>query len=190
MPTSSVQNNAPARNSRTSIAFTSTRPCRTIAAEGRSPTRVGRTNPAQCQTPRTHSSPPAPSAAAMPPAEAALPAPSLDSSDALRFARLSRLAWAILYQRVFDIDPLRRPSRPCRATRWRSKLNFVVAGTAILGTGRETIRTDAGDVLCWPPAIQAHQARLAVPNQRGLGAGSCARCCSASSSTGARDHSR
>jgi hypothetical protein len=42
----------------------------------------------------------------MPPAEAALPAPSLESSDALRFARLSRLAWAILYQRVFDIDPL------------------------------------------------------------------------------------
>jgi hypothetical protein len=35
-----------------------------------------------------------------------VPAPSLDSSDALRFARLSRLAWAILYQRVFDIDPL------------------------------------------------------------------------------------
>jgi hypothetical protein len=42
----------------------------------------------------------------MSPAEAALPAPSLDSGDALTFARLSRLAWAILYQRVFDIDPL------------------------------------------------------------------------------------
>jgi hypothetical protein len=33
-------------------------------------------------------------------------APSLDEADELRFRRLSRLAWATLYQRVFDVDPL------------------------------------------------------------------------------------
>jgi hypothetical protein len=27
-------------------------------------------------------------------------------ADELRYARLSRLAWATLYQRVFDIDPV------------------------------------------------------------------------------------
>jgi hypothetical protein len=31
---------------------------------------------------------------------------SSDASEELRFTRLSRLAWATLYQRVFDIDPL------------------------------------------------------------------------------------
>ncbi len=48
----------------------------------------------------------------MPPAEAAWQAeaeflaPPHAADDALRFSRLSRLAWATLYQRVFDIDPL------------------------------------------------------------------------------------
>jgi hypothetical protein len=62
--------------------------------------------PSLCETQRTSSKPQAPSAAALPRAEAAPLAPSHDASEELRFTRLSRLAWATLYQRVFDIDPL------------------------------------------------------------------------------------
>lgn len=47
-----------------------------------------------------------PSAAALPRPEAAPLAPSPAAGEELRFRRLSRLAWATLYQRVFDIDPL------------------------------------------------------------------------------------
>jgi hypothetical protein len=54
----------------------------------------------------TSSQPQAPSASAPPRPEAAPLAPSQDASEQLRFTRLSRLAWATLYQRVFDIDPL------------------------------------------------------------------------------------
>jgi hypothetical protein len=39
-------------------------------------------------------------------AEPAPLASSHDAAEELRFTRLSRLAWATLYQRVFDIDPL------------------------------------------------------------------------------------
>jgi hypothetical protein len=39
-------------------------------------------------------------------AEPAPLASSRDAAEELRFTRLSRLAWATLYQRVFDIDPL------------------------------------------------------------------------------------
>jgi hypothetical protein len=59
-----------------------------------------------CEMQRTGSHPQARSAAALPQAEAAAPAPSHDASEELRFTRLSRLAWATLYQRVFDLDPL------------------------------------------------------------------------------------
>jgi hypothetical protein len=50
--------------------------------------------------------PPLPSAAALPRAEAEPLAPSHAAGEELRFRRLSRLTWATLYQRVFDIDPL------------------------------------------------------------------------------------
>lgn len=33
------------------------------------------------------------------------------------------------------------------------ELNFVVAGRATFGTGRETIAAVAGDLLCWPPGL-------------------------------------
>jgi hypothetical protein len=46
------------------------------------------------------------SAAALPRAEAEPLAPLHAVGEDLRFSRLSRLAWATLYQRVFDIDPL------------------------------------------------------------------------------------
>ena len=55
---------------------------------------------------RTSCHPQVPSAAALPRAEAPPRAASGGASDELRFTRLSRLAWATLYQRVFDIDPL------------------------------------------------------------------------------------
>jgi hypothetical protein len=42
----------------------------------------------------------------MPTAESAPRAPARKVGHELRYARLSRLAWATLYQRVFDIDPL------------------------------------------------------------------------------------
>jgi hypothetical protein len=35
--------------------------------------------------------------------------PSLGVADEQRFRLLSRLAWATLYQRVFDVDPLECP---------------------------------------------------------------------------------
>jgi hypothetical protein len=47
-----------------------------------------------------------PSAAALPRAEDDPLAPSHPAGEELRFRGLSRLAWATLYQRVFDIDPL------------------------------------------------------------------------------------
>jgi hypothetical protein len=47
-----------------------------------------------------------PPAAAIPRTDAAPCAPSHDASAELRFTSLSRLDWATLYQRVFDIDPL------------------------------------------------------------------------------------
>jgi len=50
--------------------------------------------------------PDTPSVAAMPIAASAPLGPRGEVADELRFARLSRLAWATLYQRVFDIDPL------------------------------------------------------------------------------------
>ena len=62
--------------------------------------------PSTCETQRTRAELQQASAAALPRAEAALLAPSHDAAQELRFARLSRLAWATLYQRVFDIDPL------------------------------------------------------------------------------------
>jgi hypothetical protein len=62
--------------------------------------------PSTCGTQLTSSRSQAASAAALPRAEAAPLAPSDDASEELRFTRLSRLAWATLYQRVFDIDPL------------------------------------------------------------------------------------
>jgi hypothetical protein len=62
--------------------------------------------PARCETQRTSSQHQAPSAAALSRSEAAPLAPSYDAAEELRFTRLSRLAWATLYQRVFDIDPL------------------------------------------------------------------------------------
>jgi hypothetical protein len=42
----------------------------------------------------------------MPIAASAPLAPPREVADEPRFARLSRLAWATLYQRVFDTDPL------------------------------------------------------------------------------------
>lgn len=33
------------------------------------------------------------------------------------------------------------------------ELNFVVAGTATFGTGRDEISAVAGDLLCWPPGV-------------------------------------
>jgi len=62
--------------------------------------------PSTCGTRLTSSRSQAASAAALPRAEAAPLAPSHDAAEELRFTRLSRLAWATLYQRVFDIDPL------------------------------------------------------------------------------------
>jgi len=61
--------------------------------------------PSTCETQHTRK-PQVATAAAVPPAEAALPTPSHEAPEELRFTRLSRLAWATLYQRVFDIDPL------------------------------------------------------------------------------------
>jgi hypothetical protein len=46
------------------------------------------------------------SAAVIPRTDAAPCAPFHDASAELRFTSLSRLDWATLYQRVFDIDPL------------------------------------------------------------------------------------
>jgi hypothetical protein len=39
-------------------------------------------------------------------AERGSEAPTREVADELRYTRLSQLAWATLYQRVFDIDPL------------------------------------------------------------------------------------
>ena len=65
-----------------------------------------RSAPSTSETQPTSFQPQAPSAAAMPRAEAGPLTPSHEASEELRFTRLSRLAWATLYQRVFDIDPL------------------------------------------------------------------------------------
>jgi hypothetical protein len=62
--------------------------------------------PSTCEAQRTSSRSEAASTAALPRAEAPPLAPSHDAAEELRFTRLSRLAWATLYQRVFDIDPL------------------------------------------------------------------------------------
>lgn len=51
-----------------------------------------------------------PSSAALLRADAEPLGPSHPAGEELRFRRLSRLAWATLYQRVFDIDPLECPS--------------------------------------------------------------------------------
>lgn len=58
------------------------------------------------ETARASSKPRPPSAAELHRATAVHPEPALAASDELRFTRLSRLAWSILYQRIFDIDPL------------------------------------------------------------------------------------
>jgi len=58
------------------------------------------------ETARASSKPRPPSAAELHRAAAVHPEPALAASDELRFTRLSRLAWSILYQTIFDIDPL------------------------------------------------------------------------------------
>jgi hypothetical protein len=78
----------------------------TIAEGDTDPSPAPSAAPSKCETQRTSVSPHAPSAAALPRAEAERLAPPRDAAEQLRFSRLSRLAWATLYQRVFDIDPL------------------------------------------------------------------------------------
>jgi hypothetical protein len=70
------------------------------------PAPAARQAASTCETQRTNSKPQPLSAAALPRAESAPLASSHDASEQLRFMRLSRLTWATLYQRVFDIAPL------------------------------------------------------------------------------------
>jgi hypothetical protein len=77
-----------------------------VADDERPPAPSARQVASTCETQLTNSKPQAPSAAALPRAESAPLAPSHEASEELRFTTLSRLTWATLYQRVFDIDPL------------------------------------------------------------------------------------
>jgi len=62
--------------------------------------------PSTSETQRTRSELQQASVAALPRAEASPRAPLHGAAEQLRFTSPSRLAWARLYQRVFDIDPL------------------------------------------------------------------------------------
>jgi hypothetical protein len=60
--------------------------------------------------------------------------PALD----LRFARLPRLAWATLYQRVFDIDPL-------ECARCGGRMRFVVVIEDVTSARSELRRRNLPD---------------------------------------------
>ena len=81
---------------------------------------------------RASSNPRPPSTAELPRTEVVHPEPALAASDELRFTRLFRLEWAILYQRVFDIDPLECSS--CGA-----RMRFVEV-IEVVGRARSELR--------------------------------------------------
>ena len=89
------------------------------------------------------STPDTPSVAAMPIAAFAPIAPPREVVDELRFARLSRLAWATLYQRVFDIDPL-------ECSRCGGRLRFVQVIEDVTSARSELRRRNLPDV---PPPL-------------------------------------
>jgi hypothetical protein len=78
----------------------------TLAEDETEPPPVPSGVPSTCEARRTSSRSQTASAAALPRPEAAPLASLDDTAEELRFTRLSRLAWATLYRRVFDIDPL------------------------------------------------------------------------------------
>jgi hypothetical protein len=80
--------------------------CVTIAEGDTASSLAPRGVPSTSEAEHTSCHPQAPSVATVPRAETWPREVSSDASEELRFTRLSRLAWATLYQRVFDIDPL------------------------------------------------------------------------------------
>jgi len=78
----------------------------TLAQDETAPAPAPRSVPSTSEPKRTRSRSQSASAAALPRADAPPLALSHDAAEELRFTRLSRLAWATLYQRVFDIDPV------------------------------------------------------------------------------------